>query len=107
MSTDYYKILGVAEDADQDVIKKLKTFYEVHLIKIKVIIPLKKNLKKLVMLILFYPIKKVNLDMIWRRFGGQGGHGIDMNDIFSSIFGGEEYTWNVSTRSFSRYIYTW
>lgn len=91
MSTDYYKILGVSEDADQDVIKKAyrKLSMKWHPDKNKGDHSAEEKFKEIsnAYTILSDKESKSRYDME-RRFGGQGGHGIDMNDIFSSIFGG-------------------
>ena len=91
MSTDYYKILGVSEDADQDVIKKAyrKLSMKWHPDKNKGDHSAGEKFKEIsnAYTVLSDKESKSRYDME-RRFGGQGGHGIDMNDIFSSIFGG-------------------
>ena len=66
MSTDYYQILGVSEDADQDVIKKAyrKLSMKYHPDKNKGDPTAEEKFRKLAMLILFYRIKNLNLLMI-------------------------------------------
>ena len=90
MSTDYYQILGVSEDADQDVIKKAyrKLSMKYHPDKNKGDPTAEEKFKEIsnAYTILSDKESKSTYDM-QRKFGG-GGAGIDMNDIFSSIFGG-------------------
>tara|TARA_B100001093_G_scaffold518011_1_gene601374 strand:- start:390 stop:1349 length:960 start_codon:yes stop_codon:yes gene_type:complete len=91
MSTDYYQILGVSQDADQDTIKKSyrKLSMKYHPDKNKGDPTAEEKFKEIsnAYTILSDKEAKSRYD-IERRFGGSGGHSIDMNDIFSSIFGG-------------------
>ena len=89
MSTDYYQILGISEDADQDVIKKAyrKLSMRFHPDKNKGDPTSEEKFKEInnAYTILSDKESKSRYDME-KKFGGGAG-GIDINDIFSSIFG--------------------
>lgn len=91
MSTDYYQVLGVPENADQDVIKKAyrKLSMKYHPDKNKGDPAAEEKFKEIsnAYTILSDKETKSRYDME-RRFSGNGTGSIDMNDIFSSIFGG-------------------
>ena len=92
MSADYYQILGVSEDSDQDVIKRAyrKLSMKYHPDKNKGDSSKEEKFKEInnAYTTLSDKESKSRYDME-RRFGGAGGAGgIDINDIFSSIFGG-------------------
>ena len=91
MSTDHYQTLGVSEDADQDVIKKAyrKLSMKYHPDKNKGDPSKEERFKEIsnAYTILSDKETKSRYDME-RRFSGGAGGGIDINDIFSSIFGG-------------------
>ena len=91
MSTDYYQVLGVPENADQDVIKKAyrKLSMKYHPDKNKGDPSKEEKFKEIsnAYTILSDKETKSRYDME-RRFTGNGSGNIDINDIFSSIFGG-------------------
>ena len=94
MSNDHYQTLGVDQDADQESIKKAyrKLSMKYHPDKNQGTTEATEQFKAIsnAYTILSDKDQKKQYD-IERKFGGLGGlggGGIDMNDIFSSIFGG-------------------
>jgi len=91
MSTDYYQVLEVPENADQDVIKKAyrKLSMKYHPDKNKGDPSKEEKFKEIsnAYTILSDKEAKSRYDME-KRFAGNGSGNIDINDIFSSIFGG-------------------
>ena len=91
MSTDHYESLGVAENADTDTIKKAyrKLSMKYHPDKTQGDIDATEKFKEInnAYTTLSDKDQKTRYDME-RKFSSNGGANIDINDLFSSLFGG-------------------